>query len=272
MRLEKTLTSLLFPLMAFLCAFQPLSGIEVEERAPIGTRALPREERRALQQQCLMMSQKEGNKEALEEKTLPSSEMNAKAYVTTHDGVFHSPYKSGFVIIFADGCVEWIGDPVYSLNDLSRLYPGSIFISWAVQLEDGSIWEVPYSDRYRTLDWFASDSLIVVPNDSWFSSYDYKLVNRNTGIELKSNLVLGPFVNGYYTHWIMSISYETREVVLEDNSIWRVCGWYQDILNRWMPGDVLIMGINNSPFSMTLYPNILINVDDNAYVNCRCIY
>jgi len=263
----------------FVFAFSifSLAGDHADDLLPVGKRAMSRALRAELYQDIALRMQEEIEEEEGEEDIASAAFgveclASDKIYYTTHDGVFHSPYKSGYVIIFADGCIEWVADSSYSLKALKQLYPLAVWVSWAVQLEDGSIWEIPEGDRYRTLDWFSSDSVVIIPNDSWFSSYDYKLVNRNTGVELKTNLVLGPYVNGCFTHWIIDICYATREIVLEDGSIWHVCGWYQDILNSWLPGDVLIIGLNDSSLTMKEHPNILINVEDQRYVNCNCIY
>lgn len=166
--------------------------------------------------------------------------INATTYYTTHEGAFHHPYS-----------VSLLGD--------------------TVELEDGSIWAVCSSDRYKTLDWMTGDLIIITPNDSWFSSYDYKLVNLNTGAKVKVNLALGPIYNGIYTHWIIAIDYYHGEICLEDGSVWKMSSLDSSVVSKWLPNDTIIIGINDGWFSGS-NPNLLINVNVNNYAIGKCIY
>jgi hypothetical protein len=166
--------------------------------------------------------------------------INATTYYTSHEGAFHRPIA-----------VSLLGD--------------------AVELEDGSIWAVCSSDRYKTLDWMTGDSIIILPNHDWFSVYDYRLVNLNTGANIKVNLSLGPIYNGIYTHWILAIDYYHREICLEDGSVWKMSSLDSSIVNQWLPNDTVIIGINDGWFSGS-NPNLLINVNMNNYAIGKCIY
>lgn len=177
----------------------------------------------------------------VEEKT---SEMVSKAkqelYSTTHQGCFHSPIA-----------ISFLGD--------------------TLELEDGSIWGVYSGDRYKTLDWFSGDTLIIIANNDWFSSYDYKIVNLNTGAKIKVNLSLGPIYNGFYTHWIIAIDYFRNEIVLEDGSFWKMSSLDDSVFQKWLPNDTIIIGINDGWFSSS-NPNMLINVNTNNHAIGKCIY
>jgi hypothetical protein len=165
---------------------------------------------------------------------------NATTYYSTHEGAFHRPVG-----------VSLLGD--------------------AVELEDGSIWAVNSSDRYKTLDWLTGDIIIIVPNHDWFSVYNYRLINANTGANVKVNLSLGPIYNGHYTHWILAIDYYHREICLEDGSVWKMSSLDGSVLNTWLPNDTVIIGINDGWFSGS-NPNILINVNMNNYAIGNCVY
>ncbi|HEY4832719.1 MAG TPA: hypothetical protein VIH61_09205, partial [Waddliaceae bacterium] len=139
-----------------------------------------------------------------------------------------------------------------------------------VELEDGSIWTVSSNDRYKTLDWMTGDVIIVLPNNSLFSSYYYCLVNLNTGATAKVNLTLGPIFNGIFTHWIVAINYAYREICLEDGSVWKISSLNDSILYKWLPNDTVIIGVNSGWLSC-INPNMLINVNINNYVVGGCV-
>lgn len=215
-----------------------------KKHIPVGVRALSEEERTEQQEKRALLAEKLENGETIEgmdEEELNSANLMSKAvYYTTHEGAFHRPIA-----------VSFLGD--------------------AVELEDGSIWSVNASERYKTLDWMTGDVIIVTPNHAWFSPYDYCLINLNTGATVSVNLSLGPVYNGYYTHWIVAIDYYHRDVVLEDGSVWNISTLDQSAVNKWLLNDTVIIGINDGWFSGS-NPNILINVNVNNYAICNCFF
>ena len=138
-----------------------------------------------------------------------------------------------------------------------------------VRLEDGSEWAVRFSDRNKTLDWYTSDRIVITSNHDWFSSYDFKLNNENTGESIRVNLVTAPWYNGIHTHWIVAIDYLHKQICLEDGSVWSISIWDDAELSRMALEDTIIIGTNDSWFQSTK-PNILINVDTMEYVKARC--
>lgn len=188
----------------------------------------------------IAQGEEQGDETSVEASKLIKKSVNATTYYTTHEGAFHNPIA-----------VSLLGD--------------------AVELEDGSIWAVCSSHRYKTLDWMTGDVIIIVPNHDWFSVYDYRLVNLNTGANIKVNLSLGPIYNGIFTHWILAIDYIHREICLEDGSVWKMSSLDSSVVNQWLPNDTIIIGINDGWFSGS-NPNIMINVNMNNYSIGKCIY
>ncbi len=215
----------------------------------VGERSLSRTEHAQMQEKRAELSVKMENGEQVDEEVsdediskpkLAQKGISKAIYYSTHEGAFHRPIA-----------VSLLGD--------------------AVELEDGSIWSISASERYKTLDWMTGDVVIVTPNHTWFSVYDYCLINLNTGASVSVNLSLGPIYNGYYTHWIVAIDYANRELCLEDGSVWRISSLDQANMYKWLPNDTIIIGINDGWFSGS-NPNILINVNVNNYAISNCIF
>jgi hypothetical protein len=241
-------TSKMFNIFLGLILFAaPVAATEEsteEKHIPVGERALSHADQVKLMEERAKMMEEMQEEEVLPEtanvKAIASKSVKSATYVTTHEGAFHFPVS-----------VSYFGD--------------------TVQLEDGSIWTVNASDSYQTLNWLTSDIIIIVPNQSLFSSYQYRLINVNTGANVKVNLYLGPIYNGAYTHWIVAIDYVYREIYLDDGSIWKMSSLDQYTLNKWLPNDTVIIGINDGFYSLS-NPNILINVNMNNYSIGTCLY
>ncbi|ADI38236.1 hypothetical protein [Waddlia chondrophila] len=248
-------------MLGFALMSAPLmaSDEEPEEHIQVGSRALGHAERVLIQEQKYELIRKLENGDELTEeesecvlaeeeaedgevksKLIKKSAGTSTTYYTSHEGATHHPIA-----------VSLMGD--------------------TVQLEDGSIWIVSSEDRYQTFDWMTGDTIVIVPNHTWFSSYNYCLVNLNTGAKVKVNLSLGPIYNGIYTHWILAIDYSNREVYLEDGSVWKMSWWDSSIVNQWLPNDTVIIGINDGWFSGS-NPNMLINVNMNDHAIGNCIF
>lgn len=194
----------------------------------------------------------EARKESKEEESSKASEgetaallqkmgVNASAasnYYATYPGVYHSPYS-----------ISYLGDYVV--------------------LEDGSGWTISTGDSYKTMNWLSSDLVVITPNQSWFSSYMFRMTNQNTGVSVKCNLTLGPIYNGIYTHWIVGINYFTQDVYLENGSIWNVSGFDSSIFSKWLLNDTIILGVNDGFFSSSR-PYVLINVNTLTHVRANC--
>lgn len=133
-----------------------------------------------------------------------------------------------------------------------------------VELEDGSVWTVNSCDRYKVYDWRARDPITVTQNTTWFSSYNYRLINQFTGSSVEANLYLGPVVNGLYTHYINWIDYGYGAVMLTDGSRWYISSRDLSIFSCWAFDDTIIIGTNSGWDGSC--DAILINVTMNNFV------
>lgn len=207
------------------------------EHVPVGERRLSSEDYLKIQERRALLTEERDPNSSLA--GIDDEELIVKKnYYTSHPGVFHHPIA------------------ITALGDY-------------VTLDDGSGWQVKDKDRIKTLDWLAGDSIIILPNHAWFSSYYYVLHNQNTGNGVQVNLTMGPIYNGIYTHWIVAIDYYNKELCLEDGSVWSISGGDEGTMKKWLVNDTIIIGINDSWFSNK--PNILINVNMLNNVAAICI-
>lgn len=219
-----------------------LFGQDAEEnRVPVGTRPLSVSEHIAQQETRAKLSiqniqedgqpgeiaktlQGEANQSDSEERVT-----NHAMFYTSHPGAFHRAVN---ISVFGD----------------------------SIEFEDGSIWTVYSGDAYKTLNWLPSDLIVITPNHAWFSVYNFRLTNQNTGVSVETNLTLGPIYNAPFTHWITAIDYYNDVVYLEDGTIWNMSYFDDSIVRKWVVNDTVIIGINDSWLSSSR-PNILINVN-----------
>lgn len=187
-----------------------------------------------------MFKKKSANGIAAIKTQLPQKETFAAYFYTTHAGAIHHPFA---INVFGD----------------------------KVELEDGSVWSVCYEDTYKVLNWLTSDTIVITPNHEWFSAYNYRLYNQNTGISVAVNLKLGPIYNGIFTHWIAAIDKYNNKLVLSDGSVWEMSGDDYSISKKWLPNDTIIIGINDGWLS-SIRPNILINVTMLNYARGTCLH
>ncbi len=129
-----------------------------------------------------------------------------------------------------------------------------------VELMDGSIWHIRDCCRHCVRNWFPGDALAIAPNDAWFSSYPFKLVNMDSGCKAEAHMKWGPFVGGPYMRWILAIDYYNQEIWLNDGTHWCATSMDSSIFRQFLPDDTIIVGINQDWQAYRL-PNILINVN-----------
>lgn len=162
----------------------------------------------------------------------------------------------------------------HTMHPGSYQHPHVSYFSNQVELTDGSVWSVSPSYIYMTKSWYPTDLVVITPNHSWLSNYAFCLTNQNTGQSVPVNLELGPIAPSYgaiYTHWITSIDYFFHTVYLEDGSAWDISAFDRNITDEWVPGDVVIIGVNDGWMSSSR-PNILINVATLTFAAGSVIY
>lgn len=132
-------------------------------------------------------------------------------------------------------------------------------------IQDGSEWKIKPGYSKEAFSWKEQDPVMIIKNDSFFSSYfngyKYKMVNarKNTAIEVK--LQLGPILDNPYTLQIAAINPTTQEVILSDNSLWRLDPSQRKLLAKWIATDGIIIGTNVKSWFNNSYDYILINVN-----------
>ncbi len=139
-----------------------------------------------------------------------------------------------------------------------------------VTLMDGSVWKIRGWDRDQTRGWLATDEIILMPNTSFFSFYDYRLVNRQTGVEVEANMVLKPYLNAAYSFQITGFNDNYNYIYLSDGSVWSISPYDSSIYYDWMVGDIILIGANTG-WDSNVRPNVLINATHQTYIRTNCI-
>lgn len=137
-----------------------------------------------------------------------------------------------------------------------------------LELEDGSVWDVSYADGYKTLNWLTTDNIVIKPHHSLFSVYDYVIHNLSTGTSVKANLATTPYLFGVNSHWVINMLGD--QITLEDGSIWDTASydWIKKL--SWVLNDHIIIGVNDDWLTSGVYPNILINANEDTFVDAAC--
>lgn len=136
----------------------------------------------------------------------------------------------------------------------------------SIEMEDGSHWEISPSDSYVVRNWRREDSLVITPNYSWFSGYDYYITNKTNNTYIKANLYVGPLAFGPYSHWIVDIDYYGGHVYLENQMVWCVNPQDNYVLKDWAVNDHIIIGLYDSWFTPLDHILINVNMDDHVRV------
>ena len=123
---------------------------------------------------------------------------------------------------------------------------------------DETVWLISSRDARKASRWSAQSPITITPNYSYFSSYDYRLINQTTRESVKANLSQGPLMK--YALFIRRIdSYGYIE--LEDNSQWKVNR--SSRFYTWKIGQAVLLGENSSWFGRE---HILVNINENNYM------
>ena len=166
---------------------------------------------------------------------------------------------------------------VVSGTTIYTSHPGIIYYAIAVTptgsevtLIDGSVWQVRSWDKNLTLNWLATDEIIILPNTSFFSLYDYKLLNRVTGAEVEANMILQPLLGAAYTRQVTGFNDNYYYIYLTDGSVWEISSYDLSLYRSWMIGDIILIGANTG-WDSNIRPNVLINATHHTYIRANCI-
>ena len=233
----------------------PIDIESQEQHVQVGTRAADSKRRDLIRQRRAQDEEEAGSR-------VPSAEgfiQRASSRLAAIDRPFKlAPTTYGQLQVrragFPISC-HWL----VSLSDTNR----------SLEMEDGSHWEIPYSEAYIVNTWRREDPLVITPNYWWFSSYDYYITNKSTNTYVQANLhpQYGPIAFGPYSHWIVDIDYFGGHVYLENQMVWCVSPEDAYLLRDWVINDHIILGVNDSWFSS--YDHILINVATDDHVRVR---
>lgn len=135
-----------------------------------------------------------------------------------------------------------------------------------LQLEDGSKWDIHYSDRYILNHWKPDDSILISPNYDWFSYGDYYVINNTNNTRVRASLYLDPKSVRFTdrSHWIVSIDHVSGHLTLENGLIWCIHREDSPALMEWELNDHIIIGFYDSWFCSC--DHILINSNMNSHV------
>ena len=134
-----------------------------------------------------------------------------------------------------------------------------------VELEDGSVWRLLVSaEMDKVFSWASNDELLITPSKSSLVG-QYQISNRVTGQSVHADLLIGPFDQGIYTHWVVGIDDWLGRIYLENGTYWNVRGLDSHFLSEWAINDTIILGHGANEW-IGNHDSILINVNLNHYV------
>jgi len=132
-------------------------------------------------------------------------------------------------------------------------------------IEDESTWKLdPWNGRVA-LNWASNAPITITQNRSWFSSYDYYIVNQDTGEYIGANLYLGPAYESPYTVYIDEVNGFDGSIALSNNMRLQVCPGDYWACADWKKDHTVVLGVNGG-WQSGKYNLILINVNQNAFV------
>lgn len=216
------------------------------ERAAIKTRLLENQERR----QLFMLQEKEDT-------SAPSTATAASLQRGLLDSISFSSYIDAYAVY-----------PI-SVHQVA----GIGAYGQTIALEDGSTFAVSSSHQYQVNYWPIGSLIYVLPNHGYFfglvrSTYDLCLYNATTNETIEVDLILGPYLYGDLSEWIINIDNLTGWIWLRDGHIVEVHPNDRYLLWNWEPQEHVIVGTNDGS-GYDAYPNIIVNVASVTYVRVR---
>jgi|LakMenE01Jun11ns_1017448.scaffolds.fasta_scaffold9943420_4 hypothetical protein len=145
-----------------------------------------------------------------------------------------------------------------------------------VRLADSSYWHVNPDHQHLLPGWTQGDSIAILqaPAKWWGgnSIYPFILYNLKKDEFVEVKFAAEPEHTNCFRRYITEVSRESGDscVILNDGSLWPLRESERKIWKDWKPGDVIIIGTNNTYLSWIYPPNILINIhNSSSYVAAR---
>ncbi len=137
----------------------------------------------------------------------------------------------------------------------------------SLELEDGAVWKTDQRALSDIFYWTSSDPLVLTQNQEWFSTFQYRLINLNTGGGVPVNLFLGPVLANSHAKFLSHFDFQQGVAFLTDGTRWEICPRDYSKFYQWILDDCILIG-SNSGWEST-YDCILINSNMNHFVRAR---
>jgi hypothetical protein len=86
-----------------------------------------------------------------------------------------------------------------------------------IRFDDGSAWKVSPYDCSQAIQWLDYNTPVsVMQNTSWFSSYNFRIMNKATGVSIVANLFQGPWKGGEKSHYVTEFDFHQGTVKLSN--------------------------------------------------------
>lgn len=137
----------------------------------------------------------------------------------------------------------------------------------SLELGDGSLWKVSPYDAYKVIHWCKDDHLMITQNTSWFSRYNYRIINRHTRSSIEVNFDDGPLIDSPQFRYVVSIDPLNGTIALNDNTYWEICPADWNLFKHWKSDHAVIVGFNSGWYSS--YEGLLINVNHDHFIRAK---
>lgn len=132
-----------------------------------------------------------------------------------------------------------------------------------ISFEDGSEWMIAPRDRSEAVNWHWGQAVFLTQSNCP-SCGSYMLLNEERGTVVYANRLTEPRSwNSFLIKRITHIDHFYKRIALSDGSWWNMAFVNESIVNRWMIGHKMLIGLNSAQ-SALIYPFILINLGTNG--------
>lgn len=259
--MKKSYTAFLLLSSLSLMCFQPLQGALTETQEE-----KPRQEEQTVKshataQERIVIEKRLSKKEIREEqaarkKAAEETKAQAKRLMKKASSKMKTKAPCGFYN-------SYNGKPLYRIKSIGAN-------GRTLTFDDETIWEISSSSTSVARSWAPGTYVVIIPNTRWFHTHTYRLENVVDHSAISADLSEGPFMK--YAIFISFIDRMTNTIGLTDNSIWNTAtdAHTLRLFSSWINGQAVLIGENRGWFG---WPNgnILININENAYIPVRVV-